>query len=129
MANILVCGANGQLGNELKVVSERYSGYNFIFTDINTLNITSEAAVADFVSESRPDWIINCAAYNLVDKAETEPDAANLINSTAVGNIAGTIKGTGCHFIHVSTDYVYSGSGNTPCSEDELPQPLSAYGR
>ena len=76
MAVILITGANGQLGNELKVVSKNYYGYDFIFTDIDTLDLTNTEQTSDFIKSSKPDWIINCAAYNLVDKAESEPEAA-----------------------------------------------------
>jgi dTDP-4-dehydrorhamnose reductase len=80
MAIILITGANGQLGNELKVVSKNFMGYDFIFTDIDTLDLTNAGQTTEFIKKSRPDWIINCAAYNLVDKAESEPDMAMLIN-------------------------------------------------
>ena len=93
MAIILITGANGQLGNELKVVSKNFYGYDFIFTDIDTLDITNPEQTAEFIKKSRPDWIINCAAYNLVDKAESEPDMAMLINGTAVKNITEVIQG------------------------------------
>ena len=76
MAIILITGAKGQLGNELKVVSEKYYGYDFIFTDIDSLDITNYDQTSEFINKLKPDWIINCAAYNLVDKAETEPDKA-----------------------------------------------------
>ena len=129
MAIILITGANGQLGNELKIVSKNFYGYDFIFTDIDTLNITNYEDTQEFIKKSRPDWIINCAAYNLVDKAETEPDQAMLINGTAVKNITEVIRGTECRFIHVSTDYVYDGKSNVPYNENVSPNPLSAYGR
>jgi dTDP-4-dehydrorhamnose reductase len=129
MAVILVTGSNGQLGNELKVVSENFYGYDFIFTDIDTLDITNYDSTAEFINKTSPDWIINCAAYNLVDKAESEPDQAILINSTAVKYISEAIKGTDCRFIHVSSDYVYDGNSNVPYNENVSPNPLSAYGR
>ena len=129
MAIILITGADGQLGNELKVVSKNYYGYDFIFTDINTLDITSEDQTSEFIKKTRPDWIINCAAYNLVDKAETEPDQAMLINGTAVKNITEVIKGSECRFIHISSDYVYDGKSNIPYNENIPANPSSAYGR
>ena len=82
MAVILITGANGQLGNELKVVSKNFYGYDFIFTDIDTLDITDPTQVSDFIKKSKPDWIINCAAYNLVDKAESEPDNGHVNQCT-----------------------------------------------
>jgi dTDP-4-dehydrorhamnose reductase len=129
MAIILITGANGQLGNELKVVSKSFYGYDFVFTDIDTLDITSQDKTSEFIKKTRPDWIVNCAAYNLVDKAETEPDQAMLINATAVQNITESIKGSECRFIHVSTDYVYDGKSNVPYNETVVPNPMSAYGR
>jgi dTDP-4-dehydrorhamnose reductase len=129
MAVILVTGANGQLGNELRVVSKNFYGYDFIFTDIDTLNITDPDTMSDFIKKAEPDWIINCAAYTLVDKAEAEPDKATLINGTAVKNITDVIRGTKCRFIHVSSDYVYDGKSNIPYNENSDVNPLSAYGR
>jgi dTDP-4-dehydrorhamnose reductase len=129
MPIILITGAKGQLGNELKVVSKNYYGYDFIFTDIDSLDITSYERTSEFIKLSKPDWIINCAAYNLVDKAETEPEQALLVNGTAVKNITEVIRGSESRLIHVSSDYVYDGESNVPYSEDVQANPLSAYGR
>jgi dTDP-4-dehydrorhamnose reductase len=129
MARILITGANGQLGNELKVTSKNFYGYEYIFTDIDTLDLTNKDQVSEFIKQSRPDWIVNCAAYNLVDKAESEPDMAMLINGTSVNNITEVIKGSECKFIHMSTDYVYDGSSNVPYNEYIVANPQSAYGR
>jgi dTDP-4-dehydrorhamnose reductase len=129
MAAILITGANGQLGNELRNVSRQYYGYDFTFTDIDTLDISNAEATYKYITNLRPDWIINCAAYNLVDKAESEPEAAMLINSTAVKNIADSIKGSDCRFIHISSDYVYDGNSTMPYGEDTQALPQSAYGR
>lgn len=129
MAVILVTGASGQLGNELKIESENYRGYEFIFTDVDTLDITDAEKTREFIDQTRPGWIINCAAYNLVDKAESEPERAMLINTVAVRNLADAIKETSCRLIHVSTDYVFEGSSNIPYNEMSPVNPLSAYGR
>ena len=129
MAIILITGAKGQLGSELKEVSKNYYGYDFIFTDIDSLDITSLEKISEFINKSKPDWIINCAAYNLVDKAEVESDKALLINGTAVKNITEVIKGSECRFIHISSDYVYDGSSNVPYNENIPANPLSSYGR
>lgn len=129
MAIILITGSDGQLGNELKVISENYYGYDFIFTDIKTLDLSNEQETNAFIKKTSPDWIVNCAAYNFVDKAESEPEKAMLINGTAVRNIASNIKGSECKFIHVSSDYVYDGKSNVPYSEDCPAEPTSAYGR
>jgi dTDP-4-dehydrorhamnose reductase len=129
MAVILITGANGQLGNELKVASKNFYGYDFIFTDVDKLDITDPEQTLDYINTTRPDWIINCAAYNLVDKAESEPDAAMAINAIAVKNITDSIHGTDCRFIHISSDYVYEGNLSVPYNEDNPVNPLSAYGR
>jgi dTDP-4-dehydrorhamnose reductase len=129
MAIILVTGANGQLGNELKVASRKYFGYDFIFTDIDDLDITDPAKTSEFIHKKKPEWIINCAAYTQVDNAENDHDAAMLVNITAVKNIASVIKDTTCRLIHISSDYVFDGETNTPYNELSLTNPLSVYGK
>ena len=129
MAVILITGANGQLGNELRSVSENFYGYDFLFTDIGELDITSNSLTSEFIKKTKPDWIVNCAAYNSVDKAETETDKAMLINSAAVRNISEAIRGSDCKFIHFSTDYVFNGSANMPIDENSVPDPQTSYGR
>ena len=129
MAIILITGAKGQLGNELKVVSKNFYGYHFIFTDIDTLDITNQEQTSEFIKQSGPDWIVNCASYNLVDKAESEPDRAMLINGTAIKNITEVIRGSECRFIHISSDYVYDGQSNVPYNEYTPANPISVYGR
>jgi dTDP-4-dehydrorhamnose reductase len=129
MAVILITGSKGQLGNELNLVSKNFYGYDFIFTDIDTLDITDYGQTSEFIKKTAPDWVINCAAYNLVDKAESEPDQAMLINGIAVKNIAEAITGSECRFIHVSSDYVYDGKSNVPYNENITPDPQSAYGK
>ncbi len=128
MAVILITGASGQLGSELKVVSKNYLGYEFIFTDIDELDITDNKEVIQFIKAYSPDWIINCAAYNFVDKAEDEPAMANLLNSAAVRNISDAIKGSECRFIHISTDYVFDGNANVPYNETSPTGPAGVYG-
>jgi dTDP-4-dehydrorhamnose reductase len=88
MATILITGSDGQLGNELRVLSRNYYGYDFTFADINELDLTNSERTNDFIRKLSPDWIINCAAYNLVDKAEDDSQTAMLVNSGAVNNIA-----------------------------------------
>jgi dTDP-4-dehydrorhamnose reductase len=129
VAVILITGAKGQLGSEINKLSRKYLGYDFIFTDIDTLDITNREQTSDFIKKNEPDWIINCAAYNLVDKAESEPEKAMLINSEAVKNIAESITGSECKFIHVSTDYVFDGNSNFPYDENSPANPVSAYGK
>lgn len=129
MPSILVTGSDGQLGSEIKKASRSFYGYDFIFTDIRTLDLTDVRRTTDFISEANPDWIINCAAWNQVDKAETEQEAAMLVNSLAVKNIADAVKGSDCRFIHISSDYVYEGNSSVPYDETTEPNPQSAYGR
>jgi dTDP-4-dehydrorhamnose reductase len=129
MAVILVTGSNGQLGNELKEAAKNYYGYQFIFTDIDTLDITDKDQTETFIRNADPGWIINCAAYNLVDKAEKEQDKAILINSSAVSNIAEAIRESECKLIHISSDYIFDGNSNVPYNEGSLPNPLSVYGK
>jgi dTDP-4-dehydrorhamnose reductase len=129
MAVILITGAKGQLGNELKVVSGKYFGYDFKFTDIDVLDITDPVKTASYIHKLKPDWIINCAAYNQVDKAESDYQNALLVNGTAVRNIADALKDSTCRFIHISTDYVFDGNTNVPYNDNSIPNPVSAYGR
>jgi dTDP-4-dehydrorhamnose reductase len=129
MAVILVTGADGQLGNELRVVAGNYYGYQFIFTDADTLDITDKEKTEAFIRSLQPGWVINCAAYTAVDMAEEEPAKAMLVNNTAVRNIVGAIKGSDCRLIHISSDYVFNGNANTPYDENSPTDPLTAYGR
>lgn len=126
--NILVTGANGQLGNEMRIVS-RNSQDHYIFTDVAELDITNAMAVETIVNDHDIKAIINCAAYTNVDKAEDDYDFAELLNATAVKNLAQAIKKNDGILIHVSTDYVFGGTkNNTPCSEDEPANPTGVYG-
>lgn len=126
--NILVTGANGQLGNEMRIVS-RNSQDHYIFTDVAELDITNAMAVEKIVNDNDIKAIINCAAYTNVDKAEDDYDFAELLNATAVKHLAQAIKKNAGILIHVSTDYVFGGTkNNTPCSEDEPANPTGVYG-
>lgn len=126
--NILVTGANGQLGNEMRIVS-RNSQDHYIFTDVAELDITNAMAVEKMVNDNDIKAIINCAAYTNVDKAEDDYDFAELLNATAVKHLAQAIKKNAGILIHVSTDYVFGGTkNNTPCSEDEPANPTGVYG-
>lgn len=126
--NILVTGANGQLGNEMRIVS-RNSQDHYFFTDVAELDITNAMAVEKMVNDNDIKAIINCAAYTNVDKAEDDYDFAELLNATAVKHLAQAIKKNDGILIHVSTDYVFGGTkNNTPCSEDEPANPTGVYG-
>lgn len=128
MAVILITGAEGQLGSELKAASKNYYGYDFIFSDIDSLDLSDKSKTSGFIEKTKPDWIINCAAYNLVDKAESETGKAFLANGTAVKNLAESIKGADCRFLHISSDYVFSGDANVPYDESSATDPRSVYG-
>ncbi len=130
--NILVTGANGQLGHEMQRVAKS-SNHNYIFTDVadgyEKLDITNIEEIRNMVKNNNVDIIVNCAAYTNVDKAESDYDTANLINNTAAGNLATAMKEAGGTLIHISTDYVFQGDRNTPCQEDWTTNPLGVYGK
>ncbi len=126
--NILVTGANGQLGCEMRRLGA-VSPNNYIFTDVAELDITDSDAVMRVVKECAIEAIVNCAAYTNVDKAESDEAMAELINATAVGNLARAMKEVGGTLFHVSTDYVFGREGNTPRTEDMPLDPLGVYGR
>lgn len=130
--NILVTGANGQLGNEIQIVS-RKSTNHYIFTDVcegyQNLDITSLEAVRKAVKENDVKCIINCAAWTNVDKAETAGDIVEILNAVAPENLAKAMKEVGGLLVHVSTDYVFGGDPyNTPCKEDMKGTPTGVYG-
>lgn len=126
--NILVTGANGQLGNAMRKASAGSSD-TYIFTDVAELDITDRDAVSRFVMDNDVNVIVNCAAYTNVDKAESDRAFAELLNSTAVRYLADAVKANGGTLIHVSTDYVFGGDPyNTPCREDQHGTPTGVYG-
>ena len=126
--NILVTGANGQLGNEMRRLGA-VSPNNYIFTDVAELDITNADAVMSAVKLHSIGAIVNCAAYTNVDKAESDEATAELINATAVANLAAAMKEVDGTLFHVSTDYVFGSEGNTPRTEDMPLNPLGVYGR
>ena len=126
--NILVTGANGQLGNEMRIVAKS-SADNYIFTDVAELDITNAAAVEKIVKDNDVNVIINCAAYTNVDKAEDDSEFAEILNAKAAENLAVAMKKNDGLLVHVSTDYVFGGTkNNTPCKEDEPANPTGVYG-
>ena len=125
---ILVTGANGQLGSEMRKLGA-VSPNEYIFTDVAELDITDKAAVMAFTEQNNIEIIVNCAAYTNVDKAEDDEAMAELINSTAVRNLAEAVKAVDGTLFHVSTDYVFGADGNTPRAEDMPTNPLGVYGR
>ncbi|WP_295940058.1 dTDP-4-dehydrorhamnose reductase [uncultured Alistipes sp.] len=128
MLNILVTGANGQLGNAMRRLGE-VSPNNYIFTDVAELDITDTDTVMHVVKEAGVDVIINCAAYTNVEKAEEDEATAALINCKAVENLAAAARECSATLIHVSTDYVFDGTAHTPYTEQVATSPLGAYGR
>ena len=126
--NILITGANGQLGNCMRNVAKD-SKDNYVFTDVAELDITDAEAVTKAVKDNDIKVIVNCAAYTNVEKAETDRDFAELLNAKAVRNLADAVKANDGTLIHVSTDYVFGGSlGNTPRNEEEPVNPTGVYG-
>lgn len=127
--NILITGANGQLGNCLRDLAEDFQDkYNYYYTDVAELDITDAAAIDKYIIDNQIDIIINAAAYTAVDKAEDDEENAYRINCTAVGNLAKVAKTHGLALVHISTDYVFSGELATPHVETETPAPKSVYG-
>ena len=126
--NILITGANGQLANEIKVLSSGYPQYQFLFTAKEELPIESTEALTSFFQKNKIDYCINCAAYTAVDKAETEKEKAFLINADAVGELANVCLEHQTKLIHISTDYVYDGSVHHPLKEDDSVGPINMYG-
>jgi dTDP-4-dehydrorhamnose reductase len=129
MMKILVTGANGQLGNEIRNLADSFPDFHFLFTDVAELNIADENAVEQCVTVEKIDAIINCAAYTAVDKAEQEPEMAFLINSTAVANLARVSARFNILLVHVSTDYVFNGKGYRPYNEEDPRDPISVYAK
>jgi dTDP-4-dehydrorhamnose reductase len=125
---ILVTGSNGQLGSELKELAPHYPQYKFYFFSRNELAIDNAEEVARAFVLLRPQYVINCAAYTEVDKAETERDEALAVNATAPGLLAKAAKKWGAKFIHLSTDYVFDGEGKAPLREDHPVSPVNFYG-
>ena len=134
--NILVTGANGQLGNWMRLVSRR-SGDRYVFSDISDvpgqetvrLDITDADAVREIVRKEDIKAVINCAAYTDVDRAEDDPETAERLNAAAVWNLASAMKENDGLLVHVSTDYVFGGDRhNTPCREDAPASPTGVYG-
>ena len=128
MKNILITGANGQLGNEMRVLSAENPEYAYFFTDVAELDICNEQAILDFVKANQINVIVNCAAYTAVDKAEENVELCTRLNADAVGYLAKAAETHGAEFIQVSTDYVFDGTSHIPYQETEAICPNSVYG-
>lgn len=129
MKTILVTGANGQLGNSIRLKANQHPQYNFLFTDVDTLDITDAAAVKAMVKDNQVNYILNCAAYTAVDKAEDNENLCRRLNCDAVHVLGEAAREANAKIIHVSTDYVFSGTNYRPYKETDDTRPVSAYGR
>lgn len=127
MLKVVVTGCNGQLGSELRKLNSRKFDFTFIDSDI--LDFAVEGSIRDYFKTERFDAIINCAAYTAVDKAESELQLADLVNHRAVSELAKVAKEQKLRLIHISTDYVFSGTNFKPYNENDLTEPVNAYGK
>lgn len=128
VGGIVVTGAGGQLGMELRELSVSYPQYNFVFLSHHELAIEDADAIDLFFRTNQPKYCINCAAYTAVDKAESEKEQAFLINARAVGSLAAACKTYHARLIHISTDYVFDGTASVPYNEEAATNPQSVYG-
>ena len=129
MSDILITGANGQLGNEFRVLAKAKPDFHFLFTDVEELDITDASAIHNFLQENPVNFVINCAAYTAVDRAESDLSNALLLNETAVENLTEACRAFDIHFLHISTDYVFDGTQNRPYTEKDPVCPVSVYGK
>ncbi len=127
--SILVTGAQGQLGSELRQLSDLYADFTFTFISRNELDLSDSEAIQSWFVDKTFDVIINCAAYTAVDKAQTEPDLSRAINSTAIETLARIAKAKNSALIHISTDYVFNGKNYQPYNETDLTDPQGIYGQ
>lgn len=126
---IVVTGSNGQVGGEIKNLSQQYKNkYQFLFTTKEELDLVNLETIEKFFANHQPNYFINCAAYTAVDKAETEVDLAKTINAISVALIAKHCAAIDCQFIHISTDYVFDGSKAEPYLPTDKPNPINVYG-
>jgi dTDP-4-dehydrorhamnose reductase len=126
--NILVTGSNGQLGSEIRDLSDSFYNLNFIFKDLPDLDICNFLELDKFVDENKIDSIINCAAYTTVDKAEEDTKIAQKVNAEGVLNLVNALKKVNGKFIHISTDYVFNGESFIPYKETDKVSPIGVYG-
>lgn len=127
--NILVTGANGQLGNSVRKISNKYPQHKFVYTDMPEVDITNLQLLEDLVKKESINAIINCAAFAAVDKAESCEELAAKINIDGPKNLALAAKSVGAKLVHISTDYVFDGKSSLPLKESDATQPIGVYGR
>lgn len=128
MKRVLVTGGNGQLGNALKAIASHYPSLCLLFTDVQELDLTDSVALAAFVKDQSIDYVLNCAAYTAVDKAEDESELCDLVNHIGVKNIGEVASRFDVKVIHISTDYVFDGTSYKPYVETDRTAPASVYG-
>jgi dTDP-4-dehydrorhamnose reductase len=126
---VLITGAQGQVGNEFRFLSFTHPQFKFMFTDVDALDITKLNQVYRFFEKHQPQFVVNCAAYTAVDKAETDVKLATKINVTGAKNLAKACKAIGATMLHISTDYVYHNSQNTPFKETDKVSPKGVYAK
>jgi dTDP-4-dehydrorhamnose reductase len=129
MQTVLVTGSKGQLGNEVQVLAPSYSQFEFIFTDVEELDICDRKAVENYFAKRKIDVLLNCAAYTAVDKAEEDVELCYRINEKAVGILGEIAAEYGTRVVHVSTDYVFDGTSYRPYTEDMPVCPATVYGK
>jgi len=129
MKTILITGSKGQLGNEMQQAATRYPQFNYIYTDVDELDICDKVALDAFVKTNSVNFIVNCAAYTAVDKAEDDVELCYKINSDAVRNIGEVAASNSIKVVHVSTDYVFDGTNHIPYTEIQEVSPATVYGK
>lgn len=127
--SILITGANGQLGQELIKAFEGKDGFSIIATDVDTLDITDESAIQSLLKSHKIDFLVNCAAFTAVDRAESDTELCHKLNADAPGFLAKAAAIFGAKMIHISTDYVFDGNSSTPYNELSEPNPVTTYGK
>ncbi len=126
---VVVTGANGQLGQSLQFIAENYPEITFVFCDSQQLDITNKASIVSIFNKNKPNYCINAAAYTAVDKAESEPEKAHLINAIGAKNLAEVCKDFDTTLLHVSTDFVFDGNATKSYTEKDVPNPTGVYGQ
>ncbi len=129
MIKILITGGDGQLGSALNVAAKEFANFDLVFTDVADFDITKAESVDDYLKKGHFDFLVNCAAYTAVDKAEEDQDLAFLINAKGPENLAKACQKHACQLIHISTDYVFDGTNHIPYTESMETNPPSVYGQ
>ncbi len=128
MKKILVTGANGQLGSEMKAIAGNLSSYEFVFATREDFSLEDSFYISEYLEKLQPEYIVNCAAYTAVDKAETERSTAETVNHTAVEAMAKWCHKNNAKFLHISTDYVFDGNSAKALNENAAVAPINFYG-